>query len=108
MAREPYQSLTEQMYYILLALLEPRCGVDISQMVEELSGGRLVIGPGTLYTLLAKFESEGMIRETAREKRRRYYQVTPRGRRMLEEEYRRLNRLVEDGRACLGELGQED
>lgn len=31
MAREQFQSLTEQMYYILLALLEPRCGVDISQ-----------------------------------------------------------------------------
>ena len=101
MAREPYQSLTEQMYYILLALLEPRCGVDISRKAAEISGGRLEIGPGTLYTLLAKFEIEGMIRETAREGRKRYYQVTPRGREMLEEEYRRLNRLVEEGRRYL-------
>lgn len=105
MAREPYQSLTEQMYYILLALLEPRCGVDISQKVSEISGGRLEIGPGTLYTLLAKFESEGMIRETAREKRKRYYQVTPRGREMLKEEFRRLNRLVEEGSRYLKETG---
>ena len=36
MAREQFQSLTEQMYYILLALLEPRCGVDISQKAMEM------------------------------------------------------------------------
>ena len=52
MAREQFQSLTEQMYYILLALLEPRCGVDISQKAMEISRGRMQIGPGTLYTLL--------------------------------------------------------
>ncbi|MFR3118522.1 MAG: hypothetical protein ACLTOJ_14175 [[Clostridium] symbiosum] len=39
MAREQFQSLTEQMYYILLALLEPRCGVDISQKAMEISRG---------------------------------------------------------------------
>ena len=49
MAREQFQSLTEQMYYILLALLEPRCGVDISQKAMEISRGRMQIGPGTLY-----------------------------------------------------------
>ena len=63
MAREQFQSLTEQMYYILLALLEPRCGVDISQKAMEISRGRMQIGPGTLYTLLAKFEKEDMIKE---------------------------------------------
>lgn len=41
MAREQFQSLTEQMYYILLALLEPRCGVDISQKAMEISRGRM-------------------------------------------------------------------
>lgn len=45
MAREQFQSLTEQMYYILLALLEPRCGVDISQKAMEISRGRMQIGP---------------------------------------------------------------
>lgn len=102
MAREQFQSLTEQMYYILLALLEPRCGVDISKRAMEISQGRIEIGPGTLYTLLAKFEKEDMIREVKTEGRRRYYQITGRGRGMLEEEYRRLERLVEEGKAYLG------
>lgn len=98
MAREQFQSLTEQMYYILLALLEPRCGVDISRKAMEISRDRIQIGPGTLYTLLAKFEKEGMIQEVKVEGRKKYYQITVRGRAMLEEEYRRLETLVEEGR----------
>ena len=101
MAREQFQSLTEQMYYILLALIEPRCGVDISKKAMEISRGRIEIGPGTLYTLLAKFEKEDMIEETRTEGRRRYYQITSHGRAMLDEEYRRLERLVEEGREYL-------
>ena len=51
MAREQFQSLSEQMYYILLALWKPQCGADISRQVTDLSEGRIRIGPGTLYTL---------------------------------------------------------
>lgn len=101
MAREQFQSLTEQMYYILIALLEPRCGVELSEKAMELSGGRIQIGPGTLYTLLAKFEKEDMIREVAVEGRKRFYQITSHGRNMLEEEYARLEKLVEEGRPYL-------
>lgn len=101
MAREQFQSLTEQMYYILLALLESRCGVDISRKAAEISKGRMEIGPGTLYTLLAKFESEGMIKEVSREGRRKYYRITDSGRRMLMDEYNRLRLLVEEGRDYL-------
>lgn len=98
MAREQFQSLTEQMYYILLALLEPRCGVDISRKAMEISRDRIQIGPGTLYTLLAKFEKEDIIQEVKVEGRKKYYQITVRGRMMLQEEYRRLETLVEEGR----------
>lgn len=101
MAREQFQTLTEQMYYILLALLTPRCGVDISQKAMDISDGRIQIGPGTLYTLLAKFEKEDMIREVRVEGRRRYYQITEHGRKMLEEEYQRLETLVNEGRPFL-------
>lgn len=101
MAREQFQSLTEQMYYILLALLEPRCGVDISRRAAEISRGRIEIGPGTLYTLLAKFETEGMIKEVSRDGRKKYYRITEPGRRMLMDEYDRLRLLVEEGRDYL-------
>ena len=38
MAREQFQTLTEPMYYILLALTEECCGVDIMEKVREISG----------------------------------------------------------------------
>ena len=55
MAREAFQTLTEPMYYILLALTGECCGVDIMNKVEELSHGRIRVGPGTLYAMLARF-----------------------------------------------------
>ncbi|MBS6397148.1 MAG: helix-turn-helix transcriptional regulator [Clostridiales bacterium] len=97
MAREQFQSLSEQMYYILLALWEPQCGADIARQVVSLSDGRMQIGPGTLYTLLARFEEQDMIRQTGSEGRRRYYVITDKGKHMLRTEYRRLETLIRDG-----------
>ncbi len=51
MAREQFQTLTEPMYYILMALSEECCGVDIMERVRQISGGRVKVGPGTLYTM---------------------------------------------------------
>ena len=96
MAREKFQTLTEQMFYILLALEEECCGVDIMERVRQMSGGRGQIGPGTLYTLLDRFLQEGMIRQTRSEGRKRSYLLTDTGREMLEEEVRRLVRQLED------------
>lgn len=46
MAREQFQTLTEPMYYILMALSEECCGVDIMERVRQISGGRVKVGPG--------------------------------------------------------------
>ena len=97
MAREQFQNLSEQMYYILLSLWEEQCGADISRRVIELSRGRLRIGPGTLYTLLGRFEEQKIIRQTVCEGRKRYYIITEKGRQMLITEYRRLQALVQEG-----------
>ena len=56
----------------------------------------MVIGPGTLYSLLDSFLTQGFIRETGVEGRRRSYRITPAGERRLEEEYRRLLRQAGD------------
>ena len=98
MAREKYQTLTEQMFYILLCLRRERCGVDIMEQTRALTEGRVTIGPGTLYSLLESIVSEGFIRETRSEGRRRSYILTAKGRLRLEEEYRRLLRQAEDYR----------
>ena len=100
-AREQFQTLTEPMYYILLALLEPSCGVDVMQQVDKLSHGRVKVGPGTLYALLGKFEKEDMIREIEVVGRKRTYVITPKGKKALKEEYKRLLILVEDGKSLL-------
>ena len=71
MAREQFQTLTEPMYYILLALTEECCGVEIMEKVKSISHGRVLVGPGTLYAMLARFEENGIIQMTASETRRK-------------------------------------
>ena len=100
-AREQFQTLTEPMYYILLAFLEPRCGVDVMEKVEEISHGRVKVGPGTLYALLGRFQKECMIEEIEVVGRKRTYVITKKGRKVLQEEYDRLLQMVEDGREFL-------
>ena len=101
MAREQFQTLTEPMYYILLALTEECCGVDIMEKVKVISHGRVLVGPGTLYAMLAKFEENGVIRLTASEGRRKSYVITDTGREMLKKEYERLKIMVEDGNSWI-------
>ena len=98
MAREQFQTLTEPMYYILLALTEECCGVDVMEKVKTISRGRVLVGPGTLYAMLAKFEENGVIKPTASEGRRKSYVITDVGREMLKKEYERLLVMVEDGK----------
>ena len=98
MAREQFQTLTEPMYYILLALTEECCGVDIMEKVKTISHGRVLVGPGTLYAMLAKFEENGVIKMTASDGRRKSYIIAEIGKEMLQKEYDRLMVMVEDGR----------
>ena len=103
MPRAKFQTLTEQMFYILLCLRTERCGIDIMDTVQNLTGGRISVGSGTLYNLLEQFQSEGLIRETKVEGRRRSYILTDKGRTILEEEYHRLCRRAEDYRRMMEE-----
>lgn len=104
MAREPLQTLTEPMYYILLALTEECCGVDIMNKVEQLSGGRIRVGPGTLYAMLSRFEEKKIILLTAEEGRRKSYIITDAGVQMLMKEYKRLKTMVDDGKPYLSKF----
>ncbi len=92
------------MYYILLALTEDSCGVDIMKRVSEISNDRIAVGPGTLYTLLAKFEEAGIIKETGAEGRKKSYIITDYGKQLLKAEYQRLSVLSEDGKKIMGGL----
>ena len=102
MAREQLQTLTEPMYYILLALTQECCGVDIMEKVRTLSHGRVTVGPGTLYAMLAKFEEKGIIRLTAADGRRKSYVITDEGKNELQKDFERLKTLVSDGAFYFG------
>ena len=96
MAREQFQTLTEPMYYILLALTEECCGVDIMEKVRQISGGRVKVGPGTLYAMLSRFEENDVIRKTAEEGRRKSYIITDTGRQMLKDEWKNNDQLCSE------------
>ena len=102
MPRAKFQTLTEQMFYVLLCLREECCGMDILDRVPDMTGGRVSVGSGTLYDLLGQFCQAGMIRETRVEGRRRSYLLTDLGRETLEKEYGRICAQAEDYRAAFG------
>lgn len=105
MARAKFQTLTEQMFYILLCLQSECYGMDIMEKVRVMTDERISVGPGTLYHLLESFEKEGMIRETKVEGRRRSYLITNAGRQALATEYRRLMTLTADYRQYVSGKG---
>lgn len=101
MARKKLDTLTEPMYYILLALTEERHGYGIMQFTAQLTTNRVNIGAGTLYALLSRFEKEGLIVSTREQENRKYYQLTDTGRQVLADEFARLHRQVADGARIL-------
>ena len=101
MPREKFKTLTEQMYYVLLALTEECCGMDIMEKVSQITDGRVKVGSGTLYNLLEQFSDEGIISETKTEGRRRSYILTDKGSELLQREYHRLVTQAEDYRRVI-------
>jgi PadR family transcriptional regulator len=77
---------------LILSLLEegPRHGYDLGKRIEERSRGKLRLRIASLYPMLVRLESRGLIRgrwlERPGERRRRFYRLTPEGRRMLVQE----------------------
>ena len=103
MARSKFQTLTEQMFYILLCFQEECFGTEVMKKVSEMTEGRVNVGPGTLYNLLEQFSDAGMVEETRTEGRRRCYRLTEAGKDALEEEYKRLCRQIQDYRQYMKE-----
>ena len=57
MPKKSLDGLTESMFYLLMAFCrQPMCGIDAAAFIEQKTGGRLRLGPATLYTILGKFE----------------------------------------------------
>lgn len=93
-----HQPLTEGVYYILLALYEPRHGYGIMQLVEELSTGRVKLGAGTIYGALKTLQDKGWIQALDEDGRKKEYQITKQGKEVVIYEINRLHELYENGR----------
>ncbi|WP_127534338.1 PadR family transcriptional regulator [Paenibacillus kobensis] len=102
--------LTEAFYYILVALYPGDAhGYAMMQDVEQMSGGRVRIGAGTLYTALSTLQKKGLIDNApgadSTDSRRKHYTITARGRLVLLAEMERMEELLGSGRAAIERLG---
>ena len=77
--------MTETTYYTLLAVICPRHGYAIIQYVSALTRGRIVLGTGTLYTMVGRLMQDGMI-ATVPEHEKKTYQITDIGLELLRED----------------------
>lgn len=97
--RSPRDLMTPATLHILLALARRDLhGYGIKQEVEERTGGRLRLGPGTLYEAVHRLEGDGWIEEVAgpddADGKRKYYRLAAEGRSAMQEELRRLAAIV--------------
>jgi DNA-binding PadR family transcriptional regulator len=94
-------------FHILLAVAdEDRHGYGIIGDIEQRTGGQLRLSAGTLYRSIQRMVEQDLIVETDErpapefdDERRRYYRITPFGRRVAKAEAQRLSSLVEQARA---------
>ena len=88
--------LSQSEFYILLSLaIQERHGYEIMKQVEHDSGGKVLLGPGTLYGSIKRLLQEGLIVEIAGDNpRRKYYALTEEGRKSFASELERYNDAV--------------
>ena len=93
---------------IILSLLEarPRHGYELSKLIDARSSGQITFHIDSLYPLLYRLEERQWIKgswvEKAGERRRRYYNLTPEGRRVLAQQRKTWSAFVEAMRRVTG------
>ena len=96
-------ALTEAVFYILLSLHRPMHGYAIMQNIESLTGGRVVLGPGTLYGAINALVQKGWIAAVPSEKdsRKKEYVITEAGKVAFLMEMKRLQELLDNGKGVV-------
>lgn len=106
MKRDRNLPLTETVYYILLALLEPAHGYLIMQKVEELSDGEVRMAAGTLYGAVENLLKLKFIKQVeSDDNRRKVYIITEEGKRILLLDFGRMKRIIDTTKKKLDEEG---
>jgi DNA-binding PadR family transcriptional regulator len=99
--------LTPAVFHILLALADgEKHGYGMMQEISASTGGKVILGPGTLYGTINRLLEAGLIEESGErsdpglsDERRRYYRITGQGRRAAVAEAKRLDGLLRVARA---------
>jgi DNA-binding PadR family transcriptional regulator len=97
-----FQPLTPAVFRILLALTDgEKHGYAIMKEVEMETNGQIKMGPGTLYGSIKRMLAAGLIEERGQhpdpdlgDERRKFYWLTPLGRKVVGMESRRLAEVV--------------
>lgn len=107
-----YLPLTPAMFQVLVALADgEKHGYAILKEVARRTDGKVRLRAATLYTVLGRFVDDGLIRESSArpdpaldDERRRYYQLTERGRAVAVAEARRMAETLAQARVKLGAI----
>ena len=96
MTRDTIRGSSDRSILILTSLADwPKHGYALIKDIEDFAGVRL--GPGTLYSALAKLEQAGLVEALPAEDRRRPYRITVAGREFLYERLTESARIAEVG-----------
>jgi DNA-binding PadR family transcriptional regulator len=94
--------LTHVSYHVLLAIADkPLHGYGIIKEVTERTDGRIELEAGTLYAAIKRLSDDQLLDEASpprsgnTDSRRKYYRLTPFGRRVLRAESQRLVSLID-------------
>tara|TARA_B100001245_G_scaffold193201_1_gene151687 strand:- start:2902 stop:3243 length:342 start_codon:yes stop_codon:yes gene_type:complete len=105
------ETLSQSEFYIVLSLaIKSRHGYEIMKQVERDSGGKVLLGPGTLYGSIKRMLGSQLIEEVEGDNpRRKYYRLTEKGKRLLSAELDRYNDTIElaKRKKLFGNLGIE-
>lgn len=102
MREKRIEIVTESMFYTLMAFTQGECGgVDAAAFTEKVTNGRVHLGPATVYTILGRFEAEGIIQEVRRDGRKRIYVLTDQGYAMYQAECARMQSCLKDAQHAL-------
>ncbi len=103
---ESFLPLQPAVFHVLIALADSdRHGYAIMQEVASRTGGKVRLSPGTLYGSIRRMLEDGFIRELDHrpaegdDERRRYYRITPLGRKVAAAEVVRMSELVAQAQA---------
>lgn len=96
--------LTDNAYYILLSLTEPKHGYMIMKNLEEITNRRISISPASMYTTLKKLLSAELI-QLIEEERKKTYIATEKGFQFLIRDISKKKAMINQGEMILKDKG---